>query len=196
MKKTLFLTCGIATIILAGCESKSQQRQVALNNDKAMSVVIEDGGVFPGFLVGHWRSDQYNWEFIFEEDGSISSIVHSFGSFPIKPGITTKTTLADGSPSILDPGPWALAYKPIEKELIIEIVIKDIHVKMGDGSIEGHTTDVFVGTVFHGEDYWAADWFSYPKYIINTDKIKGFIVTEDPNEPLMGHLIFHRVKEE
>jgi len=77
MKRLLILLgCCVVLSCLSGCH----------NGAGGVEVIIDNGGEFPEFLVGRWVADGHGWEFVFEEDGKISSAVINFGRMTVTPG--------------------------------------------------------------------------------------------------------------
>jgi hypothetical protein len=163
-------------------------------------VVIEGDGQFPDFLVGRWKANSHNWEFVFEPDGTISSAVISLGRAPMKPGETTSGTLQGGGKGFFEPGQWLVHYSPESRALTVEVTLKRFYTEWGTGPgkgiLEGKARDVLVGEIAEDGELWQADWNSFPEYIVTTNIYKDHKLVSDPNKSFQGRLIFEKVVPE
>jgi len=85
MKRLVVLAgCAVILLGLAGCQNTGGgDRGVGPAPTRGdVEVIIEGGGEFPEFLVGTWKDEKRGWEFVFEPDGTISSVV--MGPIPIE----------------------------------------------------------------------------------------------------------------
>jgi hypothetical protein len=186
--KYLFIVAGCCAALLAinGCQNSSAAEQ-------GVRVFIEGDGEFPEFLVGRWKSNAHGWQFLFDEDGSISWSVISMGRMEIDPGKSKITKLREGGKGIYEPGLWSVEYSPESRELTVKVVMEHIRLEMGDHILEGKMTDVLIGEVDEESKTWRADWFSYPDYIAYVPEPKP--ITLRPDENLVGTLTFEKVEE-
>jgi hypothetical protein len=158
MRRLILLVC--ALMVFAGCESQSGQKPVAAD--------ANGGGKFPAYLVGTWKTPSYDWEFTFEPNGTISSIVHNLGGVRITAGQTTTAETLGGRKAVFQPGPWDVQYSGETRELTVWIVMDHIHFEMGPGLLEGTRADTFSGKVSDDGSVWQADWFSLPDLVAHT----------------------------
>lgn len=183
--KQLVLLAGFALLLssLAGCQ----------NANKGVEVIIEGDGEFPEFVVGRWKADKRGWEFVFEPDGTISSMVHTMGRIQLKAARVTKVPMKLGGKGIFEPGQWMVHYAPAGRELTVKISLKNFYVELGKGVLEGKSTDVFAGPVSQDGQVWQVDWVSFPYYIAHTAKYPHFEMFEDPNYGISNSLVFEKV---
>jgi hypothetical protein len=181
-----FAACVVFLLAVAGCR----------NTEKGVEVVIEGGGRFPQSLVGTWRADEEAWEFIFEPDGTISSVVMSFGRVRLKPGEVTTVPMKLGGKGVFEPGKWFVHYTPARRELIVKIVLKNVRIGLVRPVLEGSSEDVFVGKVSQDSKAWYVDWTSFFKYVARTDQYPNFEMSEDPNYGVLKTLIFEKVAQD
>ena len=189
MKRVLILLCCVFfCLILTGCQNVSQQ-------GSGVEVIIEGDGEFPEFLVGTWRANKDNWEFVFEPDGTISSVVISLGGTRIMPGQITTVPLARGGKGVFEAGEWLVNYVPAEQQLTVKISLEHFRMETGEQTIEGKETNIFVGKVDEDGKFWYVDWTGFPDYTAHTPKHRDFKLTKelDPEEGRFSTLVFEKV---
>ncbi len=148
MKRILILLCCVFfCLILAGCQNARKQ-------GSGVEVIIEGDGKFPEFLVGTWRANKDNWEFVFEADGTISSAVISLGRVEIRPGQITTIPTKKGGKGVFEPGQWLVHYAPAERQLTVKISLEHFRMEMGGQAIEGKDTNIFAGKVDEDGTWW------------------------------------------
>ena len=126
MKRLSFVFVMVLLMLLIGCQKSSID---TISADKSgVDVIVEDGSQFPEFLVGTWKDDEHGWEFVFEPDGTISSAVIALGKFKITPGEITIVPMRMDGKSIFEPGKWLVSYDPSQRELMVQIVLKNLYV--------------------------------------------------------------------
>lgn len=182
----LILSFGCVLLLVAGCQEPVHQA-------KGVKVIIEEQGEFPHFLAGRWVDDEEGWEFVFEEDGSITSAVIDRGFIEVVPskGIATKP-MRRGGQSVYELGQWTIEYSPQSRELTVDVVVEHFHIDMKPSWLEGHSRDLFFGPVSEEELVWRAEWISFPKYVAYTPEPGELHV--DPNETITK-LVFRKVNE-
>jgi len=185
----LLLFCGFSVCQFGGCQSPP-------GNKSGVEVIIEGGGEFPESLVGVWKADKDGWEFVFEPDGTLSSVVVSLGRVRMKPGEVTTVPMKMGGKGIYEPGEWVVHYVPTVRELMVRISLKNLYVKVGESVLEGKSTDVFAGPVIQDGKVWQVEWTSFPDYVAHTAENPNFRMSEDPDYGLSKSLIFEKVTEE
>jgi hypothetical protein len=185
--KRLIVLFGCVFLLFGGCQGLSR-------NKSGVEVIIEGGGEFPASMVGRWKGDDYHWEFVFERDGTISSMIFNMGAVEIIPGRTTTIPTKGGGKAIFKPGPCTVQYSPSSRELAVEIVMDYIHFEMGPDLLEGKRTDMLVGEVSEDGEVWRADWFSIPDYTAHATETKR--LTIDPEESLIGTITFEKLEEQ
>ena len=124
--KQLVILAGFAVLLLglAGCQKANRGVDPAPPRG-GVEVIIEGGGEFPEFLVGRWKADKYDWQFVFEPDGAISSAVISLGRVRMKPGEITTVPMKMGGKGVFEPGKWMVHYAPAARDLTVEISLKN-----------------------------------------------------------------------
>ena len=201
MKKLLVLsTCVICLSGLVGCQDAANNKPVKVKTGNGfeasggVEVVIEGDGAFPEELVGRWKSDSGNWEFVFEPNGVISSSVISLGRTKIVPGRVTRNPARAGGEGVYKPGQWFVHYSPETRELSVEVVIDFFHQDIGAAAIEGNTTDILSGTVSEDGELWLADWFTLARYVAYVPEPNEF---ENMTEPrFIGSVVFEKTEQQ
>lgn len=189
MKQLIFLLISILSILsLAGCHDESARRN-------GVEVIIDGDGKFPEFLVGIWRAEDDSWEFVFDENGSITSAMISLGRVRVEPGKTTKIPMKLGGEGVFEPGLWTVQYLKQQRQLTVEIKIDHFNTELGDNTVKGKTHDFFTGQVSQDGQLWYAKRFSYPEYIANTKNHQNYRLPFDPNDNPKESLLFQKVEE-
>ncbi|HUS73688.1 MAG TPA: hypothetical protein VMY06_11530 [Sedimentisphaerales bacterium] len=190
MKQLVVLVgCAVLLSVVGGCQSTA-------GNKSGVEVIIEGDGEFPEFLVGRWKADKDGWEFVFEPDGTISSVVVSLGRVRVKPGEVTTVPMKMGGKGIYEPGEWMVYYAPVGRELMVRISLKNLYVEMGENVLEGKSMDIFAGPVLQDDKVWPVEWTSFPDYVAHTAEYPDFPISEDPNYGISKTLVFEKVAEE
>jgi hypothetical protein len=182
----IFLLGGMAIFLLGGC-----QRPVTKPGN--VEVLIEGNGQFPEFLAGTWKDNEHGWEFVFEPDGSISSVVLTLGRIRIKPGEITKVPLIKGGQGVFEPDQWIIHYNPASRELTAKIALKNFRMQVADNILEGKCTDILMGPVSKDGKSWIATWTSFPNYTAYTPENPNFKLAADQNYGVETPLILEKV---
>ena len=182
----IVLFWSLTIFLLGGCQSP-----VAKPGN--VEVLIDGNGQFPEFLVGTWKDDEHDWEFVFEPDGSISSVVLTLGRIRIKPGEVTKVPLIRGGQGVFEPSQWTVHYNPTNRELTVKISLKNFRMQVADNILEGKVTDVFVGQISKDGNTWQADWTSFPDYVAHTPENPNFKLAADPVYGVENALTFRKM---
>jgi hypothetical protein len=185
--KRLIVLFGCVFLLFGGCQEPGR-------NKSGVEVIIEGGGGFPEFLVGRWKGDDYRWQFVFEPNGTISSMVFNMGEVEMIPGQTATVPTRGGGKAIFKPGLWTVQYSSKSRELAVEIVIDYIHFEMGPNLLEGKRTDVFIGEVLEDGRVWQADWFNFPDYMAYATKTRR--LTASPEENFVDTITFEKLEEQ
>lgn len=173
-------------MVYSGCQNPA---------GNGVEVTIDGIEQFPDFLVGTWKAEEGDWEFVFEPDGKISSAVVSIGRAKLQPGRTTIIPMQMGGKSVYKPGPWSVQYSHQQRELVVEIAIDQFHVELGDDFIEGRTRDFFVGSVSADGNSWWTDRLSFPEYVVDTDKFHNYKLPFDPKDNPRESILFRKVPQ-
>ena len=190
MRILVLVNCTVVMLALSGCQGLN-------GGGKGVEVIVDGDGEFPAFLAGTWRSDKKNcfWEFVFEPDGRISSLVTNLGAVRMKPGKAVRFPTRGGGKGIFEPGPWLVRYSPDTRELMVKVVIEHFYIDMGKSALEGNSTDILIGPVSEDGRIWWAEWFSSQTYIGHIPELKEPEKFEDVIEPVSrGSLIFEKVE--
>jgi hypothetical protein len=188
--KWALMVAGVSALLLGGCH------RAASNQTNSVRVVVEGGGAFPSFLAGHWKAQQYGWEFVFEPDGRISSAVIGLGRVQVVPGRTTTMPTKSGGQAIFTPGPWVVHYAPGTGELTVEITMDHVRVEMAGNILEGSSTDTFVGPLAPTERTWRAQWTIFTRYRAHTPANRVVDLSTDPTYGETKPVIFERTAED
>ena len=160
-----------------------------------VEVTIDGIGQFPEYLVGTWKAEEGDWEFVFEPDGKISSAIVSIGRVKLQPGRTTNVPMQMGGKGVYKPGIWSMQYSHQHRELVVEIAIDKFRVELGNDVIQGRTRDFFVGSVSADGKSWWADRLSFPEYVVNTGKYHNYKLPFDPKDNPRESILFRKVTE-
>jgi len=189
MKRFCFLLVFGSLIMLpTGCQKQA-------GDSEAVKVLIDGDGQFPESLIGRWKADEGGWEFVFEQEGTISSAVISLGRVRLRPGQTTIVPMKLGGEGVFKPGPWTVQYSPETRELIVEITIEEFRVELGEDTLQGKSRDFFVGQISEDSQFWLADRFSFPEYSVDTNEYRNYTLPIDPNQTPPESLMFQKVAE-
>lgn len=161
-----------------------------------VEVMVEGDGKFPPLLAGTWKADIGGWEIILEPDGKISSATVSIGRVKIKPGRPTTIPMVMGGKGIFEPGLWTVQYIPDQRQLIVEIAIDSFRVELNKNIVKGRTRDFFIGNVSEDGTTWWTQRFSYPEYIVDTQKYPDHVLPVDPNENPKENVLFTKTPAE
>ena len=188
MRQVWFLViCSSVLMVISGCGGASK-------NNSGIQVVVEGGGQFPESLAGKWITENEGWEFNFEPNGMISMAIFPQGRPRMKPGQTTKVPMVGNGEGVYVPGDWLVGYNPENRELTVKVSLKSIHIRMGDSSIDGKTTDIFVGQISENGKIWNTIWTSFCDYTGHTPQSPNSKMPTDPNGETKP-LIFTKVEE-
>lgn len=171
-------------LLLCGCNNAGR---------KAMDVIVDGNGQFPENLAGIWRSDNDAWEFDIKPDGKIAWAIISLGDVKIEPGKTTRVPMKEGGEGVFEPGQWTVWYLQKQHEMTVEITIDYFRTELGKDVIHGKTRDLFTGSVSQDGTLWYTQRFSYPEYIVDTQKYHEYKLPVDPNENPKENLLFRKI---
>lgn len=189
MKRLLTLSvCCLSALLLSSCRSSTGDK-------RNVEVIIDGDGQFPEFLVGKWKADKGGWEIVFEQDGTISSAVVSLGRVKMEPGRVAIVPMRLGGEGTFEPGQWTVQYLQEQRQLIVEITIAHFRTEMGDSVLQGQTRDFFTGKVSTDGQFWSAERYSFPEYIVDTGKYHNYKLPFHPNDNPRETLIFQKVFE-
>lgn len=185
----------VMVLVFLGAGGCQKDNEVKKNTTipGAVDVIVEGGGAFPGSLAGRWKGEK-NWEIVFEEDGTISSAKHGIGGVLVKPQhLSTVSDPKQNMKNTYRAGRWMVHYLPNARELRVEIVLEEVHLKWGEIAIDGKVRDMFVGKISEDGKEWRAEWYSFPEY---KSPAREDIVLE-PNEEQIyaGTILFGKVAE-
>lgn len=186
----------VLVLFSGGCQEQAKNQEASDQISSAMTVEIDGDGQFPEFLAGKWRSNEYGWEFVFKPDGSLESAVITLARVRVHPGKTTEIPMKAGGKGIFEPGPWFVGYSKEQKELSVEIVMKDLYLEMGKTALLGKSRDMFVGNVSEGGDRWDVEWMSYPDYIAKVPGEEDFPMREEEGYGVPHEIFFTKVADQ
>jgi hypothetical protein len=171
-------------LCLAGCQKTQKQKA------EKLSVEIKNGTTFPQELAGTWICVENKWEIIIEKDGALTWALYPMGSVWIEPDKTLEVPMKMDRTSIYASGPWKAVYDQKSSILSVEIAVPFFEIAMGDDTVNGYSTDTFIGPVDIQKGVWEAKWVSNASYIVNTKELKDHhLADEDPDK---GMAIFKR----
>ena len=180
---------GLGVVLIVGCSRPLNERA---GNVK---VIVEGGGKFPSSLAGRWQASQHGWEFEFEPDGRIASAIVSLGRVRVVPGRTTTTPTRSGHQAVFTPGPWTVHYVPSTRELTVEIIMDHVRVEMGGNTLEGSSTDTFVGPVAASNRAWQVQWTTFTRYLARTSDGASVHLSTDPTYGETKSLTFEKTDD-
>jgi hypothetical protein len=165
---------GLSALLVGGCS-----RPLHGHADN-VQVFVEGGGEFPSSLAGRWKADQNGWEFEFEPNGRLSSAIISLGRVRVVPGKTTTMPTRGGTEAVFTPGTWMVHYIPSTTELTLRITMDHVRVEMAGDTLEGSSTDTFVGPISSTDGIWRAQWTTFTRYVAHTPDNASFNLSTDP----------------
>lgn len=145
----IILIFSLCVSVLTGCRGAG--RDVVSRPDQ--------GGHFPQFLAGTWRSEDQNWEITFDYTGNIVTIRHPFITVPvnIEEGFANEQG-REGAYSIFIMGPCTAQYNRSKSELKVKIKVDYFEMVLPVGKMEGEMEDYLTGPLTEGNAVWKADW--------------------------------------
>lgn len=195
MKQLVVLAgCGILLMGLTGCQKANT----------GVKVVIEGGGEFPPFLAGRWKAaDENHWEFVFEPDGTMSSVVDNIWRERLKANQTTEVRGRKGEPGFFEMGDCEVCYDPENREISAIITIKRVYLEIGGGILDGPCEYFIGGNIREDEKTWDADILTSldltvllpdPNFVGEEPPLihSGFLRTDANTE--LEHVIFTKVE--
>ncbi len=194
----VLLVCGLFALAqLSGCQSNSRDASGVAPTPpgSGVEVIVEGGGEFPEFLVGRWRANKHGWKFVFQPDGTISSVVHTIGRVRLKPGQKTIRRMKKGGEGIFEPGEWMVHYTPASRELTVAISLSNFYTELGDDVLEGKSDDVFVGKINEEGNIWETNWTSFYDYTAHTSERPQVRMRPDREHGESRALVFEKVTE-
>lgn len=151
MKKKSIVSLLYLLIVMAGCHGPGLSGEGSVYMDK-----VE----FPVFLVGTWLSDESNWVFKFEPDGSISKMRHFIGAtFIVEEGGLTEEGRG-GMEATYILGPCETDYDADTRQLKVDVAIEYYILKFDNGSMEGTFYDTLTGVISQDGEKWFVSWIS------------------------------------
>jgi hypothetical protein len=115
----------------------------------------------PDEVAGTWQARDNVWRIVLTPDGRVDSAQIPLGNVKIRPNKATKIEMADGSVSTYKAGDCTVFYDPDTRELRVEVIVEEVNIAFMTERIEGHTKDVFIGTVSEDGTVWKTDWLSF-----------------------------------
>ncbi len=188
LRKILLIVGLMGIAVLSGCQSGN--KKVEDPNENKVILIGTDS--FPKELVGQWAANAGGWEISFEENGSISSFVHTIGRVRVKTGQTTIIPLIENGKGTFKPGKCFVQYTADTRELAVEIVLNSYCMKKGKEVIEGNSRDVFIGKVSGNGWTWAANWMTFPKFVVTTEGYRKYELPMRPGDEEQGDVIFSK----
>lgn len=182
------LLCVIVPLLSVGCHT-------AREDTRGVEVLIEGPGAFPTALAGRWRTDRDGWEFVFAPDGRIVSAVVGLGRVEIEPGHAATLPTRSGGESTFEPGEWIVHYVPQSRQLTLNITLDHVRIDMGGTILEGHSTDIFAGTVQPEDGVWQAQWTAFSRYTIQAPGQPAQTLSTDETYGETKPLTFQKVTE-
>jgi len=162
-----------------------------------MDVIIKGQEKFPSWLVGRWKEDEDGWEFVFESNGELSSIVHTLGRVRMEPGKVTRVPMKKGGKSIFEPGQWSVYLDADSGKITISIVLEHFYAELGDGTIEGDSRNVFTGQIPPpGSQSWVLEWTCFRNCRAHTKEYPNFDLSTDPVYGAPDTLVFQKVEKQ
>ncbi len=189
MKLTHVLLLGGLALLPAGCH------RPRADGTATVKTVVGGGQEFPALLAGRWVADRHGWEFVLERDGRISSAVISLGRVRVTPGATTTIPTRSGSEAVFTPGSWLVHYEPDTRTLTVKIVMDHVRAEMAGTTLEGSSTDIFVGPVSPAGDTWQTEWTTFTRYTAHTPEGTSFDLSTDPVYGETKPLLFHKTPD-
>lgn len=132
------------------------------------------GQGLPKAVSGDWKAADSGWVISFDDKGQVVSAVHPMGGALIKPMQTTRVPFNQAKVSgeqVFSCGPWRWEYRPLNRELILSIVI-DYKTQGSPAVIVGQLDEFFEGSFNEDFTEWKPEWFSTSEFTV-TEPISG-----------------------
>ena len=192
MKKSVI--CMFAFILsIAGCQKSIQNSGKVGSSTSPVELINID--YFPKELAGHWVSNKHGWELTIEENGQISSVMHTIGHFKVEPNKTERYKLINKGKGIIKSGPFKLRYDHSNKEIAIDIELKLFSYQTGKNRVEGHSNDLLFGFVSEDNKEMNVEWLSKTLYVISTNTVVAKELTNTDEYESHGEVIFMKVSD-
>lgn len=193
MRLGIIIVYTVVCFMVAGCQGTKQHPP----QYEAMQVILDGTDTFPEQMVGIWASEKHGWIIRFEKNGYIKKIRHQFTRRNLIAGETSTIPLIGGGKGILEPGPWALYYSADNRELTVEVALKNINYDMvGTGLITGSSQDFFTGVIPEkGETQWRTQWVSFVTYYASTEgkEYENYKLPSSEGDEIKGELVFNKI---
>jgi hypothetical protein len=189
MQRFLVLPLSILLVCLTGgCSSSAGNKSAKADKTgsttltaKGIEVTIEGGGQFPKPFAGRWTGPEL-WEFNFEPNGVISSMIHTLGGVEMKPWYIVRVPVLGGNEAVFRPGLWFVHYTPSTRILTVKITVEDFNFPAGEGTLTGNCVDIFTGPVSEDGTVWNVTWTNFPDYTGHTKELPNYkLPVLDPN---------------
>jgi hypothetical protein len=183
----VFLFSGFLCIS-SGCNRQNKTSPPPQTESKAS---LEQGS-FPAFLVGTWKaedSNQYNWEFTFEKDGTISSLRNFMDIYiKVSEGGTYEQAADANVDSASTLGPVEVGFDPNSRILTVKVMTDYFMLHIYDEIAEGNSIDTIFGPVSEDGKTWTTEWRGVSRLFDGSPM--------DFNNPSISSVVFHKVKNE
>jgi hypothetical protein len=166
--KRLIVLFGCVFLLLGGCQELGR-------NNSGVEVFVKDGGEFPSSLAGRWKA-RNDWQLVFEPNGIISSAIVPITVVEIRPNQTTRVQGRKGEPGYFEAGNFTVYYNPEDRELSVDIKIKQVYLEMG-GILKGPWEYLVIGNILEDGKTWQADVFT---------SLDLAVLAPDPNHRIAG----------
>jgi len=163
-----------ALLALAGCDGG------VVNPSKNCAGPYSD-------ICGIWQAKDSPWRIVITPDGKVSSALIPMGEVEIKPNLTTRVEMQDGSVSTFTAGDCPVEYQPETRELLVVITIKHLQVVYLNNKIEGNSQYFFAGNISKDGQTWYADVIETFNY--------GPRFPQDSNDICPEGIVFQKVQK-
>ena len=163
-----------ALLALAGCNGG------AASASKNCAVPYSD-------ICGTWQAKDSPWRIVIAPDGKLSSALIPMGEVEIKPNLTTRVEMKDGSISTFTAGDCPVEYDPETRELLVTITVKHLQIVYLTNKIEGNSQYFLVGNISGDGQTWPADVIEIFDY--------GPRFPQDSNDIWPKQIVFEKVSK-
>ncbi len=158
MKRILLITAVMFFLFgFCGCQPRRETLPPGIESLKTK----ESSNSFPDFLVGTWKTDEAEWMFSFEPDGTISSLRHFLGvDIDVSEGGASEQWRKEVI-AVYFLGPCEAVYTPATRQLDVMIILESFYVNFPNYQIAGNTSDYLKGPISQNGKQWRVNWLSY-----------------------------------
>ena len=116
-------------------------------------------------IVGVWQSTgDKTWQFVLDEDGSVSEVLHPNGLHMILSEGGQKTDISEDISEHYIYGEFKWTYDKVKETLDVSMSYEKITIKTGGGKLQRVLTEQFSGLLSKDRNEWTPEWIRKTKF--------------------------------